>query len=249
MRVIDNIFNRKLKKYISKNNDDNQEWLSKVLKDIPSGCTILDAGAGELRNKKFCNHLIYTSQDLCQYSGKGNRKGLQTGRWRTNKIDIVCDIINMPIKDGTFDVVLCSEVLEHLPDPVKAIREMSRILRGGGILILTAPFCSLTHFAPQHFCTGFNRYWYQKHLIENGLNIKQCRARGNYFDYILQELCRLPSVQKQYCIEINKINTFLKILILFIKPLLQKMSVLGASSNELLCFGYQVVAIKENGEN
>ena len=45
----------------------------------------------------------------------------------------------MPFHDGIFDAVICSEVVEHLPDPDTAIREMSRILRPGGILALTTP--------------------------------------------------------------------------------------------------------------
>src|SRR5674476_1598695 len=85
-------------------------WLAHTLAAVPSGKRILDAGAGELRNKHLCDHLIYVSQDVCQYEGKGDAQGLQTGTWDTSKIDLVCDILNVPEPDASFDVILCSEV-------------------------------------------------------------------------------------------------------------------------------------------
>ena len=56
-----------------------QQWLSDTLGRIAKGSRILDAGAGELRNAALCGHLNYVSQDLCQYEGAGDGKGLQTG--------------------------------------------------------------------------------------------------------------------------------------------------------------------------
>ncbi len=45
----------------------------------------------------------------------------------------------LPFKEGLFDLVLCSEVLEHLPEPEKAINEIRRILVSGGLAIITTP--------------------------------------------------------------------------------------------------------------
>ena len=60
-----------LKKFagIHANEDQRNLWLTKILADIPAGKRILDAGAGELRNKPLCLHLDYVSQDICQYEG------------------------------------------------------------------------------------------------------------------------------------------------------------------------------------
>ena len=68
-------------------------WLRKVLAEILQGKRILDAGAGELANKKYCQNLDYISQDICQYEGAGDGKGLQTSTWDTSQIDIVCDVL------------------------------------------------------------------------------------------------------------------------------------------------------------
>ncbi len=166
----------------TQNEANRMKWVEKTLKEVPHGSRILDAGAGELKYKQYCSHLDYVSQDFAQYDGTGDGAGLQTGQWNQTKLDIVSDITEIPEEDGSFDAILCIEVFEHLPEPVKALREFSRLLKSGGHLILTAPFCSLTHFAPYHFYSGFNRYFYQEHLSEFNFEIKKIDANGNYFE-------------------------------------------------------------------
>jgi 2-polyprenyl-3-methyl-5-hydroxy-6-metoxy-1,4-benzoquinol methylase len=117
---------------------------------------IVLSGAGELKNKNLCLHLNYVSQDLCEYDGLGNKFGAHTATWDTSKIDIVSDITNIPEPNASYDVILCSEVFEHIPDPLKALDELQRLLKIDGILIITAPFSSHAHFAPQFHATGFS---------------------------------------------------------------------------------------------
>jgi len=217
-------------------------WIVSVLENIPAGSKILDAGAGELAFKKYCDHLVYVSQDFAQYNGKGDSKGLQTEVWDQSKIDIISDITSIPEEDYSYDAVLCIEVLEHLPDPVLALKEFSRLLRKDGSLILTAPFCSLTHFSPYHFSTGFNRYFYEYHLQQLGFAIVNILENGNYFEYIAQELRRLPYVAEKYSQKLmsgeqtKAINTLLDGLNGFSKS--------DLNSKELLTFGYHILAKK-----
>jgi SAM-dependent methyltransferase len=225
---------------------DNQEtrdgWLEKTLSNLPAGSRILDAGAGTQQYKRFCTHLIYVSQDFAQYDGQGDRSGLQTGSFEYGKLDIISDITSIPEPDGSFDAILCSEVLEHLPDPVLAVKELSRLLTTGGILILTAPFCSLTHFSPYHFSTGFNKYWYEKHLLDHGLKIIELVPNGNYYEYLAQEVNRIPAVAEKYSgIRPNAVEQLAAIVLI---RLLYKLSQRDSGSAELLCFGYHVRAQK-----
>jgi len=164
-------------------------------------------------------------------------------KWDYGKLDIVCDITAIPEPDGSFDAVMCIEVLEHVPDPVKVIRELSRLLRKDGRLIVSAPFCSLTHFAPYPFSTGFSRFFYEKHLPENGLRVLELTPNGNYFEYLAQELRRLESMGMRYGsaqpgrLERGAITRLLK--------MLQRFSNHDTGSEELLAFGFHVVAEKE----
>ena len=234
----------KFKKAFSETNNENNrnQWIEKQLKSLPKGVKILDAGAGELKWKQVCNHLDYVSQDFGEYEGIGNGQGLQTGTWNVSDVDIISDITDIPVDNESFQAVLCSEVLEHLPNPELAIKEFGRILKKDGILILTAPFCSLTHFAPYHFCTGFNIYWYAKHLENYGFEIVEIVRNGNYFSYMRQELMRILDMEKRY---IGKGSFVDKVAIYFLARSMKKVEGLGRRSNEILCFGYHVRAIKK----
>jgi SAM-dependent methyltransferase len=224
------------------NEPTRNRWLKEKLSKLPKKLKILDAGAGELANKKYCAHLEYVSQDLCEYEGSGNSSGLQTGSWNTDQIDIISDIVNIPEPNESYDVILCSEVFEHLPDPVKALHEFKRLLKKDGLLIITAPFCSLTHFAPYHFSSGFNRYYYEHHFKDLGFEVVEITANGNYFEYFAQEARRLVSVVESYTNK--KTSFFLRILLKILIKFLSKYSKIDKGSQELLCYGYHVVAKK-----
>lgn len=227
----------------TRNENARNVWVQKVLQDLPPGLRLLDAGAGEQQYKKYCAHLVYVSQDFAQYDGRGNSAGLQTGNWNNANLDIVSDITAIPEPDASFDVVLCTEVFEHLPNPALAIREFSRLLKSGGKLIITAPFCSLTHFAPYHFATGFNKYYYEKQFAENGLSLVSIEANGNYFEYMAQELRRIEDVAQQYS-EKKHPNILQRIALWLLLHMLNRMSKTDSGSDQLLCYGYHVVATR-----
>ncbi len=225
---------------ININEENRNQWLSEKLNAIPSGLRILDAGAGELKNKHLCEHLVYVSQDVCQYEGKGSADSLHTGVWDTSKIDLVCDIVNIPEPDASYDVILCSEVFEHLTDPLKALDEFRRLLKPDGKLIITAPFASFVHFAPYHYATGFSSYWYEHHLPIRKFDIEELSSNGDWFGYVRQEMFRLPAMVRKYGA--------------WHWPFAYAIGALGAiyislindknNSHRLACFGWQCVARK-----
>lgn len=222
------------------NEEMRNQWLAKTLAAIPSGLRVLDAGAGQLRNKSLCTHLNYVSQDICLYEGNGDAKGLQTGTWDTSQVDIVCDITEISEPDESFDIILCSEVFEHLPDPLKALDEFSRLLKPGGKLIVTAPFSSLVHFAPYHYATGFSRYWYEHHFPLRSLEIEELTPNGDWFDFLKQETLRLPSVARSYhdwCWPLAYFVVGFGLLYFSLRDKSKK-------SDDLGCFGWHSIAVK-----
>ena len=221
--------------------ENRVRWLKGVLAAIPAGWRLLDAGAGELRNRPFCRHLKYVSQDFGQYEGTGDGKGLQTGTWDTSKVDIVSDITAIPEPDRAFDAILCSEVLEHVPNPTEVLDEFSRLLKPGGQLILTAPLASWVHFAPYHYCTGFSRYWYEYHLPRRGFRIAELSPNGDWFAYCRQEMLRLGSMARRY----GDPGWPLAYLLGLLGMAYFKVRG-GRTAEDLACFGWHCVAIKED---
>jgi len=228
------------------NDKRRHEWVQKALKALPAGIRLLDAGAGERRYKPFCSHITYVSQDFGKYDGKGDGKGLQMGTWDTGGLDIVSDITAIPEPDASFDAILCSEVFEHLPDPLLALKEFSRLLKPGGTLILTAPFCSLTHFAPFHFYSGFSRYFYEHHLPLLGFKPLSIESNGTYFDFLMQEMFRVPIIVKRNGKGLWRAAGAILWGFVFLlgAPLLLLLKQCNVDSQDILCFGYHVIATR-----
>jgi len=71
---------------------------------------------------------------------------------RVDGVDYIGDIQDLrEIKTASIDTVMCFEVLEHVPDPARAMSELSRILKPGGVLLLTVPHLSRLHEEPHDY--------------------------------------------------------------------------------------------------
>lgn len=229
----------------TRNSQVRDAWVEKTLTELPAGSRLLDAGAGECQYKKHCSHLDYVAQDVAVYDAS-SAVGLQNASWSFSQIDIVCDIVAIPEPSASFDAVLCTEVLEHLPDPVRALEELVRLLKPGGMLVTTAPFWSLTHQAPFHFATGFNRFFYEHHYDRLGLDIVELTPNGNYFECVGQEVRRLQEFAQKFAG--TALGGYEVYAVQMVLALLERLSAQDAGSDELLNYDLQVRAVKrENG--
>jgi SAM-dependent methyltransferase len=146
------------------------QWVKTQAAALAQSSRVLDAGAGASKYRPYFAHCRYETQDFCQYEGALVRY--------LQPIDHVCDITRIPLPDGTFDAVLCTEVLEHVVDPMAVVAEFSRLLKPGGKLLITAPHGSPVHMEPYHFYNGFTKYWYQHWLPKNGFEIESITPQG-----------------------------------------------------------------------
>lgn len=227
------------------NETNRREWVRHALSRLPRGARLLDAGAGEQQYRQFCGHLDYVSQDFGRYDPGVEDVGLQWDSWEYPPLDIVSDICEIPEPDGAFDAVLCTEVLEHVPQPVRAVGELARVLKEGGVLLLTAPFASYTHFAPYHFATGFNRYWYEIHLASLGLEIDEMTPNGSFFEAVAQEIWRTPKMMEKYTR--RRFPHRYKPTLFLALRILQRLAEEDRGSHEFCCHGYHVRALKRPG--
>jgi SAM-dependent methyltransferase len=175
-----------LRRIYSFNQTERDLWVAEQAAAVPAGSRVLDVGAGSCRYRDLFHHCEYQTQDFARLPPAELGIGLAYGR-----IDYVSDILAIPVLDGSFDVVLCTEVLEHVPEPILAVREFARILRPGGRLLLTTPLGSGLHQEPYHFYGGYTPYWFDKHLREAGFSQLTIQANGGFFKHYGQESQRL----------------------------------------------------------
>ena len=213
-------------------------FVAQELKKIKKNSLILDAGCGSQRYKNDCSHLRYKSQDFGGYA-TDLKKSIDTSYQDLeayeygSQIDYIGNIWDIKVKNNTFDAILCTEVLEHIPYPIDTVKELSRILKKNGTLILTAPSNCLRHMDPYFYYSGFTDRFYEKILTENNFSIKKMEPVGDYYSWMSVEVAR-TSIS----------NSLLAKLILFPAFLYYAMKRKTPVSVNSLCMGYHIVAIK-----
>ena len=85
--------------------------------------------------------------------------------------------LEIPFGTARFDVVLSTQVLEHVPRPAKLLREAQRVLRPGGYLVLTAPQTNPLHEEP-HDYFRYTCYGLRSLTEQAGLDVLQIRPLG-----------------------------------------------------------------------
>ena len=123
--------------------------------DLLPGARVLDIGCGSGRHTAAAYELPggrAVGVDI-------NTDDLEAARGRLRFHDSVgahgsgvwalaaADSLNLPFADGVFDLVICSEVLEHIPDHRRALSEATRVLAAGGLLAVSVP-----RFWPEALC-------------------------------------------------------------------------------------------------
>jgi SAM-dependent methyltransferase len=159
-------------------------WVRAQAASVPVSSLVLDVGAGSAPYRESFGHCRYFTQDFAQLEpGQLLHKAY-------GDIDYVSDAASIPVEAGSFDAVICTEVLEHVAEPIKVVKEISRVLRPGGKLILTAPLGSGIHQEPFHFYGGFTPYWYERFLAQAGFEDIHVEPNAGSFRAYSQESLR-----------------------------------------------------------
>ena len=113
-------------------------------------------------------------------------------------IDRICDLNEpLPFASDRFDTVILSDVLEHLPDPAAAWREIARVLAPGGKILMNVPFYYSVHAHP-HDYYRYTNFALERFVRLSGLALIELNAVGGLLevlvDLMAKAACKLPWV-------------------------------------------------------
>lgn len=132
--------------------------------------------------------------------------------------DLFFDGKKIPFDDNTFDAVICTQVLEHVEDPEKLIKEADRVLKAGGIFFVTCPFVWQEHEVPYDF-RRYSQFGLKKILSENNFVVKSINGTTGIFETVGQLVSS------------------------FIFEMVGKKKVIRLSAAILICFPFQLFSI------
>ncbi|NJK55929.1 MAG: class I SAM-dependent methyltransferase [Pleurocapsa sp. SU_5_0] len=210
----------------------NQEFAS----HIKPGSLVLDAGAGDAPYQELFANFQYETADKF-----------------TSSCNYVCDLVAIPVKDERFDYIVCNQVLEHLPEPKQALKELCRVLKTGGEIICTTPFFYEEHLQPYDFYryTQFgNSYLFQ----EAGFKIEKIEWLEGYLGTLAYQLegaykslpISINSLAKNWLIIIvlSPFFIFCKVLFLLLSAILYRLDLIIKLTSHGYPKNYVIVAKK-----
>lgn len=152
---------------------DTKEVVAALIPTFAKGKT-LDIGGGTSKYRATISPYVseYVVSDL--YDNPG--------------VDVISDARDLSFPDQSFDTVLSFQLLEHVDDTAKVVKEMYRVLTSGGVAIVTAPFMGAQHGHPSDFhrFTPEGMRWY---FQEAGFSVIEAGTQGSTLS-VLAELLR-----------------------------------------------------------
>jgi ubiquinone/menaquinone biosynthesis C-methylase UbiE len=170
-------------------------------KYLASGLIVADIGCGEqpLRDRVESREAVYIGIDIIQN--------------RSNTVDIICSAEAIQLADQSVDIILLTDVLEHIPDLYKAFQEFTRILKPNGKIILTCPFLWFLHEEPYDY-QRITPYLIQYISEKSSLEVVNIEKTGNEIEVIC---VILDSLLALYIFENKVVQMFWNIIRLFLR--------------------------------
>jgi SAM-dependent methyltransferase len=151
---------------------------------------MLDAGAGDSPYRKLFAHAQYEAADICKRDAH-----------QYSHVQYVCDLTAIPVADARFDLVLCTQVLEHVPEPRKVLGELRRVLKPGGALWISAPLSFHEHEVP-HDYFRYTQYGWARMIADAGLELVTIEWLQGYLGTVAYQMNQarhyLPASARDY---------------------------------------------------
>jgi SAM-dependent methyltransferase len=164
--------------------------------DIPKDASIFDSGCGSGNQLSILLQAGYTDVSGSDFSMEAVKLSQEKGFDNTFQADLTQP---EDFKGNTYDVVICSEVLEHIEDDQKAIQTLYNLLNPGGTLIVTVPFLQKHWSVHDEFSGHVRRYepGEMEKKVKNVFgNAPYSFAWGNAFFYPYYEMLKKNNPSK-----------------------------------------------------
>jgi len=153
-----------------------RDFARQAASSVGPNALVLDAGAGDSPYRAFFSHATYEAADHCKRPERPY-----------NYVSYVCDLTSIPVQSNRYDLVLCTQVLEHVPRPQETLKELGRVLKPGGKLWISAPFFYEEHEVPHDFFRYTQFAW--RHMMEQaGMTVDRLEWVGGYFGALAYQL-------------------------------------------------------------
>ncbi|MCC6457427.1 MAG: methyltransferase domain-containing protein [Caldilineaceae bacterium] len=107
---------------------------------------------------------------------------------RSDKVTFAGDIQRLEmVPDDCYDSAICIEVLEHLPEPGRAVATIRRILKPGGVVVISVPHLSRLHDLP-HDYFRFTEYGLRYLLGQAGMEVISIQPKGGLLTFLAHQL-------------------------------------------------------------
>lgn len=151
------------------------DFVNQAAQSLPPNASVLDAGAGDNPYKHLFKHVHYDATDF----------------WKVEKdygeATYICDLAAIPIVKNRYDAVLLTQVLEHMPEPLRVLAELHRVLRPGGKLWLSAPLFFPEHEVPFDFYR-YTQYGFTYLLEKAGFSVDHITWLEGYYGTLSYQL-------------------------------------------------------------
>jgi SAM-dependent methyltransferase len=136
---------------------------------------VLDAGAGVAPYRKYFEHVTYETADFGEVDKEYSH------------LDYTCRLEELPMADGTYDLVLCNQVLEHIPEPLMVLKEIRRVLKPDGQAWLSAPLFYEEHEIPYDF-HRYTQFAWRRMAAEADFTVESLQWLEGYYGTISHQL-------------------------------------------------------------
>lgn len=216
------------------------QFLKRASNELPPGAKVLDAGAGDCRYQELFSHASYESADFRKVDKP------------YGKLTYVCDLSSIPVEDDRFDMIICTQVLEHLPEPGLVLIELFRVLKPEGTLWLSAPLFFPEHEEPYDFYR-YTRHGFEYRLKSAGFMVDEIEWMEGYFgtlSYQLETAAKALPIRPSLLgggaigILLAPLIAILKIAFLILSLFFARLDLRYKYTERGLCKNYTVIATK-----